>query len=160
MCLSFAFGSPYTKDARHINPESSLIFTSIKFLHTYCKQTHVVHVDQKRANPPLLPIQLTAKQPLYPNDHIKHLTFSSLILVSDKNRREGRYCFTNQRSSPTVESRPKPRQFQLSRFMVPGGAASQPPPICLQWGPLISSLFLLFLQVFHLNQSSLLIAAV
>jgi hypothetical protein len=59
---------------------------------------------------------------------MKFCTLLSFIFVSDRKRKEGRKFLTSQRSSPTVESDPKPRQFQHRKIIACGGAAHQPPP--------------------------------
>jgi hypothetical protein len=59
---------------------------------------------------------------------MKFFALVSHILVSDKKRISGRNVFTNQRSSPTIASDPKPRQFQAKILIAFGGTALQSPP--------------------------------
>jgi hypothetical protein len=47
--------------------------------------------NQKSARPPLRPLELTAKLPEKPKDHIKFWALVSFIFVSVKKRKEGLY---------------------------------------------------------------------
>jgi hypothetical protein len=126
-CLWSRRASPYTKVALHVADFSSLIVTSMQWELKPFNDT-VYCGNQNKARPPLSPILLTAKLPEKPNDHMKFWALVSFIFVSDKKRKEGRNFRTSQRSSPTTESDPKPRQFQHRILIASGGAVSQPPP--------------------------------
>lgn len=98
-CLSWAFGSPYTKVPLHQSSQGLFRTRTLIYLGPIDNFIISTESSQYKAIPATLPLPLCSKQFLRPSLHLRFLTISLFCLVSETKTVEGRCVLTRHANS-------------------------------------------------------------